>query len=263
MHENIGVAILLTTIAGLSTAVGGLIVFFVKETNRKFLSLSLGFSAGVMIYVSFIDILTEAQHILQTDMGDKVGALAMAIAFFFGILIIYCIDLYIPESHPTNNIDIEDKTFEQKRLMRTGIFMAVALAIHNLPEGIITFVSALYDPKVAIPIAVAIAIWNIPEGITVSVPIYYATGNRFKALLYSFLSGLTEPLGAIVGYLLLLPLLSDFVYGIVFAAVAGIMIYISFNTLLPVSREYGGHKLSMLGMFSGMAFMSFSLILFM
>lgn len=147
--------------------------------------------------------------------------------------------------------------------MRLGVLTALAIAIHNFPEGIATFVSAFQDPGVAIPIVAAIAIHNIPEGIAVSVPIYQATGSRQKAFLYSFLSGLAEPIGALLGWLILIPIMSDMVYGIIFAGVAGIMVFISVDELLPASREYGEHHLSIYGLIAGMMVMATSLLLFM
>ena len=144
-----------------------------------------------------------------------------------------------------------------------GIFTALAISIHNFPEGLATFMSALQDPQIAIAVAIAIAIHNIPEGIAVAMPIYYATGNRKKAFLFSFLSGLTEPIGALIGYLIFLPIMSDLVFGIVFASVAGIMVFISLDELLPASREYGKPYLSMYGLIGGMLIMALSLLLFM
>ena len=147
--------------------------------------------------------------------------------------------------------------------MRTGLFTALAIAIHNFPEGMATFVSALQEPSLAIPIVVAIAIHNIPEGIAVSVPIFYATGNRKKAFFYSFASGLSEVAGAVVGYTVLMPFMDDRVFGIAFAGVAGIMEFISFDELLPAAREYGEHHLSLYGLFAGMVMMAISLLMFM
>ena len=146
--------------------------------------------------------------------------------------------------------------------MRMGVFTALAIAVHNFPEGLATFVSALSEPSVAIPIFVAIALHNIPEGIAVSVPIYQATGSKKKAFLYSFLSGLSEPIGALVGYLVLMPFLNDLIFGIIFAFVAGIMVYISVDELLPSAREYGHHHLSIYGLVGGMAIMCVSLLIF-
>ena len=273
-------AFLLTLIAGLSTSIGSLIAFFAKKTNKKFLSISLGFSAGVMIYVSMIEIFTKAQDSLVSELGEKQGALLTVIAFFGGMFLIALIDKLIPSAenpHEPKNViadcegcgDCEVCVKEQKakhqkdQLMRLGVFTALAIAIHNFPEGIATFVSAFQDPGVAIPIVAAIAIHNIPEGIAVSVPIYQATGSRQKAFLYSFLSGLAEPIGALLGWLILIPIMNDMVYGIIFAGVAGIMVFISVDELLPASREYGEHHLSIYGLIAGMMVMAISLLLFM
>lgn len=267
MPSNIGLAFLLTAIAGLSTGIGSAIAFFAKKTNTKFLAVSLGFSAGVMIYVSMIEIFAKAQRSLQAVMGERTGAAVTAAAFFCGMLLIGIIDRLIPQgSNPHEVKKIEQDSSEKadkSKLMRTGAFMALAIAIHNFPEGIATFVSALQEPSLAIPIVAAIAIHNIPEGIAVSMPVYYATGSRKKAFLYSFMSGLSEPLGAIIGYLILLPIMNETVYGLLFAGVAGIMVFISLDELLPSAREYGEHHLSIYGLVAGMVVMSVSLLLFM
>lgn len=265
--ENIVFAFVLTIIAGLSTGIGSCIAFFSKKTNTKFLSISLGFSAGVMIYVSMIEIFAKAKDSLVVPFGDKLGTGITILGFFGGILLIALIDKLIPKEsnpHEIKNISqVENLTISENRLMRTGIFTAIAIGIHNFPEGLATFISALQDPTIAIPIVVAIAIHNIPEGISVSVPIYYATGDKKKAFMYSFVSGLAEPIGALVGYLLLMPIMNDVVFGILFAGVAGIMVFISLDELLPLSREYGEDHLSIYGLVAGMAVMAVSLLLFM
>jgi ZIP family zinc transporter len=264
--NNVLLAFLLTLVAGLSTGIGSLIAFFAKKTNAKFLAVSLGFSAGVMVYVSMIELLPGAEETLGGALGGKVGSAVTVAAFFGGMLIIALIDRLIPnESNPHEVKQVEGMSAPRdgSKLMRTGLLTALAIAIHNFPEGLATFVSALREPSVAIPIVAAIAIHNIPEGIAVSVPIYYATGNKKKAFLYSFASGLSEPLGAIIGYFILMPFLNDVAYGILFAAVAGIMVFISFDELLPSAREYGEHHLSIYGLVFGMAVMAVSLLLFM
>ena len=265
MHDVL-LAFGLTLIAGLSTGVGSLIALLARRTDRRFLSVSLGFSAGVMIYVSMVEILATARGSLAAELGARGGAWATVAAFFGGMLLIAVIDKLIPaEENPHEARLVESEREDAPRpqkLMRMGVLTALAIAVHNFPEGLATFVSALQEPNVAVPIVAAIAIHNIPEGIAVSVPIYQATGSRRKAFCYSFLSGLAEPLGALVGYLLLLPLMSDAVSGIIFAAVAGIMVFISFDELLPAAREYGEHHLSIYGLISGMAVMAVSLLLF-
>lgn len=258
-------AFLLTLLAGLSTGIGSLIALLAKRTNRRFLSVSLGFSAGVMVYVSMIEIFAKAQSALTAQLGQRPGSWATVAAFFGGMLFIAVIDKLIPAEknpHEVKLVEQEDAAPPARKLMRMGVFTALAIAIHNFPEGLATFVSALQSPSIAIPIVVAIAIHNIPEGIAVSVPIYQATGSRKKAFCYSFLSGLAEPLGALIGWLLLMPIMTDTVFGIIFAAVAGIMVFISFDELLPAAREYGEHHLSIYGLISGMGVMAVSLLLF-
>lgn len=260
-------AFLITLFAGLSTGIGSCIAFFAKKTNTKFLSVSLGFSAGVMIYVSMIEIFPKAQEALTKSMGEKLGSWSTVIAFFVGMAIIAIIDKLIPQEENPHEIkkmeNIDEKNVQKnKSLLRTGIFTAMAIAIHNFPEGLATFISALDDPTIAIPIAIAIAIHNIPEGISVSVPVYYATGDKKKAFYYSFLSGMSEPLGAIIGYVLLRNFLNDTTLGIVFAIVGGIMVFISLDELLPSAREYGEHHLSIYGLIGGMVVMAISLLLF-
>lgn len=263
--DTIFYAFLLTLLAGLSTGIGSLIALLAKRTNRRFLSVSLGFSAGVMVYVSMIEIFAKAQSALTAQLGQRPGSWATVAAFFGGMLFIAVIDKLIPTEknpHEVKLVEQEDAAPPARKLMRMGVFTALAIAIHNFPEGLATFVSALQSPSIAIPIVVAIAIHNIPEGIAVSVPIYQATGSRKKAFCYSFLSGLAEPLGALIGWLLLMPIMTDTVFGIIFAAVAGIMVFISFDELLPAAREYGEHHLSIYGLISGMGVMAVSLLLF-
>ncbi len=257
-------AFLLTLIAGLCTGIGSCIAFFAKNTNRKFLSVSLGFSAGVMIYVSMIEIFFKAQDALIAEAGKKMGSWLTVIAFFGGMLFIAVIDKLVPsEENPHEPKSIEEgERHENRKLMRMGVFTALAIAVHNFPEGLATFVSALQEPSVAIPIVVAIAIHNIPEGIAVSVPIYQATGSKVKAFRYSFASGLAEPIGALAGWLILSPIINDMVFGLIFAGVAGIMVFISFDELLPAAREYGEHHLSLYGLIAGMIVMAISLLLF-
>jgi ZIP family zinc transporter len=256
----------LTMFAGLSTGIGSAIAFFTKQTNTKFLSLALGFSAGVMIYVSFVEILSKAKDELVISLGERGGNWATAGAFFAGILFIAIIDKLVPSAENPHEIktveEVQDITGKKHKLMRMGLFTALAIAIHNFPEGLATFTAALTDPSLGIAIAVAIAIHNIPEGIAVSVPIAYATGNKKKAFWMSFSSGLAEPVGALVGWLILMPFMSATVFGVLFAGVAGIMVFISIDELLPSAREYGEHHLSIYGLVAGMVVMAVSLLLF-
>jgi len=264
----------LTIFAGLSTGIGSAIAFFAKQTNTKFLSLALGFSAGVMIYVSFVEIMVKARDALTAELGEATGSWVTVLSFFGGIALIAIIDKFVPsyenphEMHSIEEMDDgyenlpKDETHNFEKLRRTGIFAAIAIAIHNFPEGLATFTAALTDPALGTAIAVAIAIHNIPEGIAVSIPLYYATGDRKKAFFYSALSGLSEPVGALIGYLLLMPFFTPTLFGILFAGVAGIMVFISFDELLPAAEEFGEHHLSVYGLIAGMAVMALSLLLF-
>ncbi len=261
----------LTLFAGLSTGIGSFIGLFNKTNNHKMLSYAMGFSAGVMIYISFTELFFQAQESLVGALGETKGSWANAIAFFGGITIIAIIDKLVPghenphEYSDTSALELPEKkisTLPKAKLLRTGMFTALALAIHNFPEGMATFAGAMKDPNLGIPIAIAIAIHNIPEGIAVSVPIYYATGNRKKAFWYSFLSGLAEPVGAFVGFLILMPFFNDIVFGYIFSGIAGVMVFIALDQLLPGAEEYGEHHQSIYGLVTGMAVMAISLLLF-
>jgi ZIP family zinc transporter len=266
-NSNVLIAFALTLFAGLSTGIGSLIAFFTQRTQTKFLSVTLGFSAGVMLYVSFVEILNGAFQQLSAALGRRPGSWVAIAAFFGGIALIAAIDKLVPteenphEIHRVEEMDRVEKTMDTSKLMRVGSMTALAIVIHNFPEGLATFTSAINTPPLGIAIAIAIAIHNIPEGIAVAVPIYCATGQRRKAFILSLLSGFSEPVGAAVGYLLLMPFLNDVTFGVIYAAVAGIMVFISLDELLPTAREYGEHHLSMYGLIGGMAVMSVSLIL--
>ncbi len=258
----------LTLMAGLSTGIGSALAFFTKTTNTRFLTASLGFSAGVMIYVSFMEIFVKARESLEAALGPFQGYLMATLAFFGGIVLIAGIDFLVPsfenphEVRDVGEIPDHDLMPDKNNLHRMGVFSALAIAIHNFPEGIATFVGALADPALGISIAVAVAIHNIPEGIAVSVPIFYASGSRKKAFSLSFLSGLSEPAGAVIGYFLVLRYFTDTLFGLMFAAVAGIMVFICLDELLPTAQKYGEHHIAMYGVVSGMIVMAASLVLF-
>ena len=260
-YSNFLFALTLTLFAGLSTGIGSAIAFFSKKTNTKFLSTALGFSAGVMIYVSFVELFPQARD-LVTKGNATLPELSIVIAFFVGIAFIFLIDMLIPSAENPHEVHLVEEMHDKQKqqLKRTGILMALAIGIHNFPEGIATFTAAYVDPTIAIPIAVAIAIHNIPEGIAVSVPIFYSTGNRKKAFWYSFLSGMAEPVGGLVGYFLLMPFLTPYTLGLVMAAVAGIMVFISVDELIPAAERYGEHHYSIAGFVSGMGVMALSLL---
>lgn len=299
MTQQVWFALGLTIFAGMATGIGSTIAFFAKRTNYRFLSVSTGFSAGVMLYVSFVEIFIKGTDALVQAYGDYWGHWINAGSFFGGMLLIGLIDNLIPSAENPHEIHAEaesaplkdsaaplpdfdaqqasatapafgahDHGSHRKKLMRMGLFTALAIGIHNFPEGLATFLAALHDPALGIPIAVAIALHNIPEGISVSVPIFYATGDRRKAFLYSCLSGLAEPVGAGIAYLGIRFFLGGDsgvippqVMGALFGAVAGIMVYISLDELLPTSRAYGKGHDSLLGVVGGMVVMALSLLL--
>lgn len=270
MEGNILYALLLSLFAGCATGIGSAIAFFAKKTNTRFLSFSLGLSAGVMIYISFMELLYDARTNIMELTGDaKKGNLIVVGAFFAGIAIAALIDRLIPgaenphELHSVEEMGGRAVAGHSHKLKRMGIVTATAIAVHNFPEGIATFISSLGDTRVGLAVAVAVAIHNIPEGIAVSVPIYYSTGSRRKAFWYSMLSGLAEPAGALFAWFLLTPFLTPMLMQCTFAVVAGIMIYISLDELLPAAHRYGHSHMAIYGLIAGMAVMAASLILLM
>jgi ZIP family zinc transporter len=282
---NVWFALGLTVFAGMATAIGSAIAFMAKRTNYRFLSVATGFSAGVMLYVSFVEIFFKGVNALTPRFGDYWGHWVNAGSFFGGMLLIGLIDNLIPAGENPHETHTEAETrplhdpaaavpgpaaagAHHAKLMRMGLFTALAIGIHNFPEGLATFLAALHDPGLGVAIAVAIALHNIPEGVSVSVPIFYATGDRRKAFLYSVLSGLAEPVGAGIAYLLILLFVGGDggavppeVMGVLFGGVAGIMVYISVDELLPTSRAYGKGHDSLLGLVAGMVVMALSLLL--
>lgn len=260
MATQLLIAFALTLAAGLSTAIGGLVVLKKKQPSDRFLATSLGFSAGVMLWVSFAEIVPKATENLSEAFGDRGEAAAVA-AFFGGVLLIALIDRLVPdvvnphEQHEAGGVDV-------RKLRNMGIMTAVAIAIHNFPEGFATFLSGMESMTIAIPVAAAIAIHNIPEGIAVAIPMWQATGSRKRGFTWAALTGLAEPIGALVGFLLLLPLLGPMTLGIAFGAVAGIMVFISLDELLPTAVATGRHHAAIYGLIVGMAIMAISLLLF-
>jgi len=297
--NEIWIALGLTVFAGMATAIGSVIAFTAKRTDYRFLSVATGFSAGVMLYVSFVEIFFKGVEALTGHYGDYWGHWVNTASFFGGMLLIGLIDNLIPAAENPHEIHSEaetmplhnpsapvpdfsrttvtgaaqtegthDHSVHHRKLMRMGLFTALAIGIHNFPEGLATFLAALQDPSLGVAIAVAVALHNIPEGISVSVPIFYATGDRKKAFLYSVLSGLAEPLGAIIAYLGIRLFFAGHegmvppqIMGILFGGVAGIMVYISLDELLPTSRAYGKGHDSLFGLVAGMLVMALSLLL--
>ena len=290
---NFIIALLLTLGAGIATGIGGAIIMFVKKFNPKMLCATLGFSAGVMILISLVELFQEARESLALEFGDKMGLFYTLLAFFAGMAIIALIDNLVPKDsnpHEVNSMTIqvhdeavggkkavlsfageeeeivreEHRTPPQggKKLLRLGIFSALVIAVHNFPEGLATFISAMENPELGASIAFAIALHNLPEGIAVAIPIYYATKQKGRAVGYATLSGIAEPFGGVLGYLVLRSVLTPSLLACVLAVVAGIMVYISLDELLPSAESYGQHHYAIGGVISGMVFMSFGLLLF-
>lgn len=264
MDQQVLWAFLITLLAGLCTGIGGLIAFVSKRTNRTFLSVALGFSSGVMIYVSFVEIFPKARDKLMHGHSLGQATWITVLSFFGGMALIAIIDRMVPSyENPHEARPVEDISNPQKqKLLRMGKLSALAIAIHNFPEGLATFISALSDLSIGIPIAFAIALHNIPEGISVAIPIYFATGSKKKAFWLSLMSGVAEPAGALIGYLILRPFISSTVFGVLFASVAGIMVFISLDELFPTAKEYGEGHAAIYGLIAGMAVMALSLLLF-
>ena len=271
-------ALILTLIAGAATGIGGALVLVKKTISSNFLAGALGLSAGVMIFISLAELFPEAQAEIMATGSIKYGEAFVLIAFFVGMGIITLIDFAIPEyenPHEASGLSLDAKTAavgmleqngNEKALHRLGIMSALAIAIHNFPEGIATFIGALNDPQMGAGITFAISIHNIPEGIAVAIPIYYATKSKGKALLYATLSGMSEVIGAV----LCLAVTTVFgveltgegpIFPLILAAVAGIMIYISLDELLPTAEKYGKHHVAIAGVVGGMAIMGISLII--
>ena len=273
MDSAVILAFAVTLAAGLATGIGSTIAFFAKTTNKSFFALSMGFSAGVMIYLSFAEILPKATQYLSEYVTATEAAGIAAGALIAGLVLMAIIDALVPSgANPHENTDVEllgntdtplptvDEV-QNKALLRMGVFVALAIAIHNFPEGLATFLLVLDDPEIGIALAIAVAMHNIPEGIAVSVPVYYATKSRLKAFRLSFLSGLAEPAGAVIGYLILAQFLNHFVLGIIFAMVAGVMIFLAIDTLLPTARNSARGHLTVYGVIAGMAVIALSLVL--
>ncbi len=263
--NNIGLAFSLTMLAGLTTAIGGAIAFVTKKDNLKTLSVGLGFSAGVMIFVSLVDIIPSSEALLKVNFPNLYQWLVFG-GFILGIVVSVLIDYFLPDHVDTEELlhpdaPEEDNHFKHYKLKRAGMLTAIAICVHNFPEGMATFLTTTQNITLGLSVALAIAIHNIPEGIAVALPIYHVTGKKRYAMLYAALSGITEPIGALVGMFVFGLFVPQILVGFLMAAVGGIMTYISFDTLLPLAKEYGNWHLSIVGIMSGILFIWLSLIL--
>ncbi len=265
MEHNYAVALAITTLAGLATVGGGFLTFFIKRTNLSALSIGLGFSAGVMLFIALYSIMHESQEFLLESFQDKAQMITF-VSFFVGAGVAYLIDQFLPAHIGTGLLENGESTVPEEvshpQVSKAGILTTLAISIHRFPEGLATFLVASTDLKLGIPFAIAIAIHNLPEGIAIALPVYHSTGKKRLAILYSFLAGLAGPVGALIGLVLAKTFLPEVAVGMMFGAVAGIMVYISLDTLLPLAREYGDNHKVMIGIVSGMFFISLSLLLF-
>lgn len=261
--SNLLTAFGITFAAGLATVLGSALVFFSKTPSPRVLAFGLAFAGGAMVYVSLTEIFGKSRDAFVQAAGEQLGFTYTTFAFLAGVILVMLIDRLIPNPHET--LDPHDKNFKPKNrqhIARIGTMAALAITAHNFPEGLATFFATLENPSVGLPLALAIAIHNIPEGISIAAPVYFATQNKPFTVLMCLLSGLAEPFGAILGYVALRPFLSPMVFGSVFGVIAGVMVFLALDELLPAAKRYAeGHE-TVYGLVTGMAIMALSLVLF-
>ncbi|WP_374013691.1 zinc transporter ZupT [Pseudoxanthomonas koreensis] len=260
---NVLAALAVTLATGLATGLGSLLVIFARGPNPRLLAFGLAFAGGAMVYVSLSEILNKSIASFTLAYDARTGFALATFAFLAGMVLIMLIDRLVPNPHDSLTTD-DPALREQNReyVRRVGLMTAVAITAHNFPEGLATFFATLENPAVGLPLAFAIAIHNIPEGIAIAVPVYYATGSKRYAFVASLLSGLAEPVGAVIGYGLLSSMLSEAVFGAVFGVIAGVMVFLAIDELLPAAKRYAkGHE-TVYGLVSGMGVLALSLVLF-
>lgn len=257
---QVWIAFSVTLLAGLATLIGGLLILFFKQPSYRMLSFGLAFSAGAMIYVSLTEILNKSVDSFSQVFASNQAFAMGTFTFFMGMILVILLDKCIPNPH----VLIEKQTnieLDRQRLNRVGMLTLFAITAHNLPEGLATFFATLESPTLGAPLAVAIAIHNIPEGIAIALPVYMATQSKKMACIATFISGLAEPLGAILGYTILAPIMSDMVYGWVFGMIGGVMVFLALDELLPAAKQYAqGHE-TVYGLVAGMGILATSLVL--
>lgn len=262
LNSDVAIAFLVTLMAGLATVLGSALVFFQKTPSPRLLSFGLAFAGGAMVYVSLTEILSKSSESFAAISADG-GMRYATFAFLAGLLLVLLIDKFIPNPHAP--LDTTDPNYQQKNqayIRHLGIMAALAITAHNFPEGLATFFATLESPSLGTPLAIAIAIHNIPEGISIAAPIYYATHDKKLTILACFLSGLAEPLGALIGYMVLKPFLSPVVFGVVFGLIAGVMVFLSLDELLPAAKRYSNGHETVYGLVAGMSALAISLIIF-
>lgn len=251
-------AFFVTAMTSSFIVIGALIGVNIKSKDTKFLSLSLGFAGGIMLYLAFLEIIPESLLILKSQLGDEKGQFISAISFFLGILIISLLDKIIPDF---TEISEQEKNLPFSCLYRIGIFSALTIGIHNIPEGFSTFMSALKSETLGISIGTAIGIHNITVGLAIAIPIFLATGSKVKALFFSSLSALSTLLGGYIAYYFIDKILDDFLFGIIFSLIGGMMVFISLDEILPTAEKYGDHHLVIYGIIGGMFVMCISILI--
>lgn len=250
------IALILSFLAGMSTLIGAFIVFVTKRRSEKLVSMSLGFAGGVMISVSFLDLIPNAEELLIKNFGQQLGIVTLCFFILVGILIAGFLDRFVP--HVSEH---QSENYTHQNLFRVGVVSTIAIGLHNFPEGVATFMAGYENLTLGLSIAIAIAMHNIPEGISVAMPIYFSTGSIGKAFKYTFFSGIAEPIGALLAFMVLRPFITPFTLGLIFSIISGIMLYIAFEELIPTSRQYGYTKTSIISIFTGIILMPLSHIL--
>lgn len=261
MDSAVLIAFGICALAAASTILGGLVVFRAQETNSRLLSFGLAFAGGAMVYISLVEIITKAQLSFEADHTPKDAYTLATLSFFCGVALIVALDRLIPNPHTAlQKGEFHDEAHSHKHITRVGLMAAIAITAHNIPEGMATFFAALDNPAVGTSLAVAIAIHNIPEGVSIAIPVFYATGSKAKAIGACVLSALAEPFGALAGYLVLSPFLSQTLYGWVFGIIAGVMVFLALDELLPAAKRYAkGHE-TVYGIIAGMGMIALSLV---
>ena len=261
MQANFHFALLLTTLAGFATLLGGFVTFLIKKNSLKALSVGIAFSTGVMIFIALNELLYESQEYFEVNCADYAQHFAYG-CFFIGIILASLVDFFMP-AHNNEHLVVDECSSEcsKSEIKKAGILTAITVSIHSIPESLATFFVASTNLALGIPMTIAIAIHNIPLGSAVAIPVYHATGKKRLAIFYSFLSSLAGPFGALIGWLFLRTYLNETVIGVLFGLVAGIMIYISLDTLFPLARKYGDNHQVITGIVAGMFFISISLLM--
>lgn len=261
-------AFIVTALAGLSTTIGGYLATHPRMVNRGVLAISLAFAAGAMVYLSFVQIIPLGTEWLEQSIGDSAFAAVMAM-FFVGMAVVGVIDRLLPHGFNPSHVEGRESDLsagdkhDNRRLMRSGVLVALVLGLHNFPEGASTFIASYQDVGVGITLAVAIAIHNIPEGLAVAAPVYAATKNRKKAVGWATVSGIAEPIGGLFAAIMISFFVPSELFGLLFGLVAGMMVFLSFDELLPAAQRYASKPHHVVyGVAAGMAVVSLSLILF-